>query len=123
MGFSLFWNDEDIQNASDDFSYQIARELESALEDKERQIKWSKNMSQLSTRFHKVFNLDGLTIAEVRFSSMSAEYRALCIVIPDEEVVAYHSLVPKKGSAQKRQLKLLEENADRIEESIRKSIS
>ena len=61
MGFSLFWNDEDIQNASDDFSYQIARELESALEDKERQIKWSKNMSQLSTRFHKVFNLDGLT--------------------------------------------------------------
>jgi len=70
-----------------------------------------------------MFNLNELTVVEVRFASMSAEYRALCIVVPVEGVVVYHSLVPKKGSAQKRQLKLLEENADRIEKSIRKSIS
>lgn len=122
MGFNLLWNDKDIENASEDFSYHVARELENALENKERQIKWNKNMAQLRRRFQDMFNLDELTVAEIRFSSMSAEYRALCIVIPDEEVVVYHSLVPKKGSAQQRQLKLMEENAERIEESIRQNI-
>ncbi len=123
MSFSLLWNDVDVENASEDFSYHVAQNLESALEDKERQIKWCKSMSDLRKRFQDLFNLNGLTVAEVRFSSMSAEYRALCMVVPDEEVVVYHSLVPKKGSAQKRQLKLIEENAERIENSIRKSIS
>jgi len=121
MGFNLLWNEEDIDNASEDFSHQTARDLEKALEDKQRQIKWSKNMAQLSNRFHKIFNLDGITVAEIRFASMSAEYRALCIVITDEEVAVYHSLVPKKGSAQKRQLQLIEENSDRIEKAIRKN--
>lgn len=122
MSFSLLWNDGDIENASEDFSYHVAQSLESALESKERQIKWSKSMNQLRKRFQSMFNLDGLTVAEVRFSSMSAEYRALCIVIPDEQVIVYHSLVPKKGSAQDRQLKLIEDNAERIENSIRKNI-
>ncbi|MFB6209681.1 MAG: type II toxin-antitoxin system RelE/ParE family toxin [Candidatus Nanohaloarchaea archaeon] len=122
MGFNLLWNDKDIENASEDFSYHVARELKNALKDKERQIKWSKNMTQLRKRFHDMFNLDCLTVAEIRFSSMSAEYRALCIVITDQQVVVFHSLVPKKGSAQKRQLKLIEENSERIEKSIRKNI-
>lgn len=122
MSFSLLWNDEDVENASKDFSFQVARDMEAALEDKSRQIKWCKNMSQISKRFHKVFNLDSLTVAEIRFSSMSGEYRAICVVVPEEEVVVYHSLVSKKGSEQEKQLKLLEENADVIEESIRKNI-
>jgi phage-related protein len=122
MSFSLLWNDADIENASEDFSFHVAQNLESALESKERQIKWCKSMAQLRKRFQSMFNLDGLTVAEVRFSSMSAEYRALCIVISDEEVVVYHSLVPKKGSAQERQLKLIEDNAERIENSIRRNI-
>ena len=122
MGFNLLWNDSDIDNASEDFSYQVARELENALKDKERQIKWRNNMAQLRKRFQDMFNLDGLTVAEIRFSSMSAEYRALCIVIPDEQVVVFHSLVPKSGSAQERQLNLIENNAESIEKSIRKNI-
>ena len=122
MGFNLLWNNKDIENASEDFSHQVARELENSLEDKERQIKWSKNMVQLRKRFQNMFNLDSLTIAEIRFSSMSAEYRALCVVIPNEQIVVFHSLVPKSGSAQKRQLNLIEKNADSIEKSIRKNI-
>lgn len=122
MGFGLLWNDNDIENASNDFSYQVARDLENVLEDKERQIKWSNSMVQLRKRFHDMFNLNSLTVAEIRFSSMSAEYRALCIVIPDEQVVVYHSLVPKKGSTQERQLKLIRRNASSIEKSIRTNI-
>lgn len=122
MGFGLLWDGEDIGNASDDFSYQVARDLESALEDKERQVKWKSNMAELRKRFQDMFNLHGLTVAEIRFSSLSAEYRALCIVIPDEELIVYHSLVPKKGSAQEKQLELIRENADRIENSIRQNI-
>lgn len=122
MGFSLLWSDGDIENASEDFSYQVAQNLESALVNKDRQITWCKSMAQLHKRFQSMFNLDGLTVAELRFSSMSAEYRDLCIVIPDEQVAVYHPLVPKKGSVQDRQLKLIEDNAERIENSIRKNI-
>ena len=123
MGFNLLWSEEDIEDASEDFSYHVARELENALEDKERQVKWSSNMAQLRKRFQDMFSLDGLTVAEVRFSSMSAEYRALCVVVPDVEVVVYYDLVPKKGSYQERRLEIMRENSDIIEESIRKNIS
>lgn len=122
MGFNLIWKEKHIEDVAEDFSYQVARDLDNALEDKERQIKWSRNMSDLATRFQDMFNLNGLTVAEVRFSSMSAEYRALCIVIPDEELVIYYDLVPKKGSYQERRLKIMRENAEAIEESIRESI-
>lgn len=122
MGFSLLWVEEDIESVSDDISFQVARNLEDALESKESEIKWCKNMSQLSKRFQSVFSLEGLTVAEIRFSAMSAEYRALCVVIPDEEVVVYYDTVPKKGSFQKRRLEVMRENADEIKETIRKSI-
>lgn len=123
MGFNLLWTEEDIESVSENFSYRIARDLESALEDKDRQVKWIKNMSDLRSRFQKLFSLDGLAVAELRFSSMSAEYRALCVVLPDENLVVYYDLVPKKGSYQRRALKLMRENADEIEEAIRKSTS
>lgn len=122
MGFNLLWNEEDIEDISDGFSYQVARNLEKALESKEDEIKWSKNMAQLSRRFQDMFNLNDLTVAEIRFSSMSAEYRALCIVIPEEEVVVFYDVVPKKGSYQERRLQLMRENAEEIEEAIRKNI-
>lgn len=122
MGFSLLWSDEDIEDASDDFSYQTARDLEKALESKEGEVKWSKNMAQLSRRFQDMFNLNDLTVAEIRFSSMSAEYRALCVVIPDEHAVVYYDLVPKKGSYQERRLAIMRENSENIEEAIRKNI-
>lgn len=122
MGFSLLWVEEDIESVSDDISFQVARNLEDALESKESEVKWCKNMSQLSKRFQSVFNLEGLTVVEVRFSAMSAEYRALCVVIPDEEVVVYYDTVPKKGSFQERRLKVMRENSGEIKEAIRKSI-
>lgn len=122
MGFNLLWTQEHIEAVSKDFSDQIGRDLEKALKDKQRQLKCVSNMANLSSRFQDIISLDNLTVAEIRFSSMSAEYRALCIVIPDQKLVVYYDLVPKKGSYQERRLKLIRENANAIEESIRKSI-
>lgn len=114
MGFSLLWNDGQIEEASEDFSYRLANNLESALEDKERQIKWCKSMADLRNRFQDIISLNGLTVAEIRFSSMSAEYRALCVVLPEEQVLFYYSTVPKKGSYQERELEIMRENAEAI---------
>lgn len=122
MGFDLIWSKEDIEDISDGFSCQVARDLDKALESKEDEIKWIENMARLSGRFQDMFNLNGLTVAEIRFSSMSAEYRALCIVIPGEEVVVFYDVVPKKGSYQERRLQIMRENAEEIEEAIRKNI-
>ncbi len=114
MGFDLVWTDEQIDNASDDFSNHVSDRLEKSLKDKERQIRWSQNMAGLRRRFQDIISLDRLTIAEIRFSAMSAEYRALCIVLPEEEAVFYYTTVPKKGSYQKRQLEILRENSEEI---------
>ena len=115
MGFSLIWTEEQVDKVSENFSYRVSDSLASTLEDKERQVKWCRSMSDLSARVHRMFNLDSLTVAELRFSAMSAEYRALCVVLPDEETVFYYSTVPKEGSAQKRKLSLMRENSGRIE--------
>lgn len=123
MGFNLLWTDEDVESVSENFSYRIARDLENALEDKDRQVTWIKNMSDLRNRFQKMFNLEDLTVAEIRFSSMSAEYRALCVVLSDEDLIVYYDLVPKKGSYQQRALSQMRENSSEIEEAIRKNIS
>jgi len=84
MGFNLLWTEERIEEASDNFSHRLADNLERALEDKARQIKWSKSMADLRNRFQDIISLNGLTVAEIRFSCMSAEYRALCVVFPEE---------------------------------------
>lgn len=123
MGYSLLWVEEDIESVSDDVSFQVARNLEEALQSKEDEIKWCKNMAQLSKRFQSVFNLEGLTVAEIRFSALSAEYRALCVVISEKETVVYYETVPKKGSFQERRLQIMRENADEIKSAIQKNIS
>ena len=122
MGFVLIWDDEQIEDASDDFSYHVAQDLEDALEDKESQIKWKNNMAELSRRFQDVISLDGLTVAEIRFSSMSSEYRALCVVVPEEKTLFYWATVPKGGSHQDRQLELMEENSDEINRIVQKKL-
>lgn len=122
MGFVLIWNNGQIEDAADDFSYNVAQSLESALEDKERQIKWSNSMADLRKRFQDIISLDGITVAEIRFSSMSSEYRALCVVVPEGETVFYWSTVPKKGSYQKRQLNLMEENSEEISQIVRRKL-
>lgn len=122
MGFVLIWNNSQIEDAADDFSYNVAESLENALEDKERQIKWSNSMADLRKRFQDIISLNGITVAEVRFSSMSLEYRALCVVVPEEETVFYWSTVPKKGSYQQRQLNLMEENSEEISQIVRRKL-
>jgi len=120
MGFNLIWSQEQIDKAAEDFSNQLAVNLENSLEDKQRQIKWCRSMSDLSTRVHKMFNLDGLTVAEIRFSSMSAEYRALSVVLPAEKVLFCYSTVPKGGSQQQIKLKLMRENSDIVRDYFSK---
>lgn len=123
MGYTLIWDDTQIEDASDDFSYHVARNLEDALEEKENQIKWSNNMADLRKRFQDIISLKSLTVAEIRFSSMSSEYRALCIVVPEEQTLFYWSTVPKKGSHQQRQLELMRENSDRISQIVQRKLS
>lgn len=79
-------------------------------------------MVDLRKRFHRIFGLENLTVAEIRFSSMSAEYRAICVVITDEESVAYYETVPKKGSHQERLLNIMRRQSEKIEGSIRKNV-
>jgi hypothetical protein len=121
MGFSLYWfEEEDIDDAEDDFSSKVAENLENALEEKQRQIKWKNSISGLNRRFHNSFSLDGLHIVEIAFQSSSGNYRAVCIVIPSEEAVVYFKTVPKKGSHQQRLLELIRENSDDINRFIQK---
>jgi len=124
MGYTLIWTDEQIEAASEDFSYHVANNLEDGLDSKEDEIKWKNSMAELSQRFQEIISFDGvdITVAELRFSAQSSEYRALCIVLPDEEVLFYYTTVPKKGSHQQRQLDIIRDNSEEILESIRKSI-
>lgn len=122
MGYNLIWTEENIQDVSEAYSYQVARDLEKACESKEDEIKWVRNMAGLSRRFQDMISLDDLTVAELRFSSMSAEYRALLMVIPEEKVLVYYDTVPKKGSYQEKTLELMRNNSERISEAIRKRI-
>ena len=121
MGYTLIWTEEQIEAVSDDFSYHVADNLKDALDDKEDEIKWKNSMAGLSQRFQDIISFDDvdITVAELRFSAQSAEYRALCIVLPDEEVLFYYATVPKKGSAQDRQLEIIKENSEEILKSIR----
>jgi len=122
MGYNLIWTEENIQDVSETYSYQVARDLEKACKSKEDEIKWIRNMAGLSRRFQDMISLDDLTVAELRFSSMSAEYRALLVVIPEEKVLVYYDTVPKKGSYQEKTLELMRNNSERISETIRKRI-
>lgn len=122
MGYNLIWTEENIQDVSETYSYQVARDLEKACESKEDEIKWIRNMAGLSRRFQDIISLNDLTVAELRFSSMSAEYRALLVVIPDENVLVYYDTVPKKGSYQEKTLELMRNNSERISKAIRKRI-
>jgi len=122
MGFTLIWDDEDLENVSDDFSYHVADDLESVLQDKQDQIKWKDNIQGLAQRVHNTFTLDGLHIAEISFTSMSAEYRAVCVVLPGEQYVVHYKTVPKKGDAQDRLLRLMRENSEEIKEATQKLV-
>ncbi|MDY6768719.1 MAG: hypothetical protein SVW02_01275 [Candidatus Nanohaloarchaea archaeon] len=120
MGFTLLWTAEDIENAATDFSDGVADDLAEALEEKEKQIRWKDNLTELSSRFHNTFGLADLHIAEIAFTSLSAEYRAICVVFPEKQEVVYYTLVPKKGSHQDRQLEIMREKSAEIEAFIRK---
>lgn len=121
MVFELFWfEEEDIEDARKDFSSNVANGLEKALRSKAKQLRWKKSLNELNQRFHNVFSLNGLHIAEIDFSSVSGSYRAICVVLPDEKKVIYFKTVPKKGSHQKRVLELIEENSEDIREFIRR---
>lgn len=122
MGFDLIWTDEQVENAAEDFDTNLSTDLANALESKNREVKWCKNMAELSRRFQDLINLDGLKVAEIRFSSMSAEYRALCVVLPEKQNIFYYTTVPKKGSHQERQLEIMRDNSEAIKEFIKKSI-
>ncbi len=65
-----------------------------------------------------MFSLNGLQVAEIRFSVQSAEYRAICILVEEEKAVVYYHTVPKKGSEQERFLSLMRENSREIKEAI-----
>lgn len=122
MVFRLIWCEEDIEDISNNIHPKVAEDLEKALEDKKRQVSWCKGMVDLRKRFHRIFNLENLTVAEIRFSSMSGEYRAICVVITDEESVVYYETVPKKGSHQERLLNIMRGQSEKIEESIRRNV-
>lgn len=119
MVYGLYWFESDIEDAEDDFSSHLADDLESALEEKERQIKWKNNINELNKRFHNSFNLNGLHIVEIAFESMSGDFRAICVVLSEKNAVIYYTTVPKKGSFQRRQLEIIREKSDEIEEFIR----
>lgn len=119
MVYGLYWFESDIEDAEDDFSSHLADDLESALEEKERQIKWKNNINELNKRFHNSFNLNGLRIVEIAFESMSGDFRAICVVLSEKNAVIYYTTVPKKGSFQRRQLEIIREKSDEIEEFIR----
>lgn len=115
--------DEHIEKVSEDFSYRVAKDLESTIEDKHSQVKWKDDINGLSRRFHNMFKLGELHIAEISFSSMSGDYRAICVVIPDGKYVVYYTTVPKNGSSQERTLKLMEKNSEEIKKSIQSLIA
>lgn len=122
MGFVVIWSDEQIEDVSDDFSFHVAKSLEKSLVEKERQLKWVNSMADLRKRFQDIISLNELTVAEIRFSSMSSEYRALCVVVPEEETLFYWTTVPKKGSYQQRQLEMMRDNSDRINQIVQKKL-
>lgn len=118
----LIWSDEQIEDVSDDFSFHVAKSLEKSLLEKERQLKWVNSMAGLRKRFQDIISLNDLTVAEIRFSSMSSEYRALCVVVPEEETLFYWTAVPKKGSYQQRQLEMMRDNSGKINQVVRKKL-
>lgn len=120
MGYSLHWNEYNLQSVAEDFNDKVAGALEEALKDKDRQIRWKNDIAGLSKRFHNTFGLGGLQIAEIRFTAESAEYRAICVIIEEKKAVAYYGTVPKKGSKQERFLETIRINSDKVKEAILK---
>ena len=118
MGYDLVWIEEDLEDAANEYNYRLANDLEKALKEKQKQIKWKKNRAELSQRFHNMFGLGDLTLAEIWFESQSQTFRALCPVI--EKAVFYYQTVPKSGSSQKRALKLMKKNSSEIKNHFQK---
>lgn len=120
MGYELVWREENIDNVAEKYNASLARSLEKALEDKERQLKWVDDVQGLRKRFHNFFNLEGLPVAEIRFTCQGGEYRALCIVISEKKAVIYYTTVPKKGSAQQRRLDIMRDRSTEILNLVRR---
>ncbi|MDY6761757.1 MAG: hypothetical protein SVY41_01790 [Candidatus Nanohaloarchaea archaeon] len=120
MGFALIWTDDDIEHVAQDFGQQVSDSLDSVLEGKKQQIQWVENIADLSKRVHNMFGIDGLQIAEIQFTVQSAEYRAICVVVPESDAVVYYTTVPKKGSYQERRLDLMRRNSRQVRDAVRR---
>lgn len=122
MSYSIYWTEEDLQEASDIYNCGVSERLEEALEEKQRQVKWYDEISRVVKRFHNVFGINGLDVAEISFSFESREFRALCIIVKSEEAVVYFDLVDKGGSNQRRKLEDMKDRQDEISRVIRQRL-
>lgn len=122
MGYALVWARENIDNVAENYNTSVSQSLEKTLKDKERQLSWVERTSALKKRFHNIFKLDGLLVAEVCFTCQGGEYRALCIVIPEKKSVIYYTTVPKKGSLQQRRLDIMRDRSNEILNLVRREL-
>jgi mRNA-degrading endonuclease HigB of HigAB toxin-antitoxin module len=123
MGYSLYWTDEQVEKVANRYGFKVAQGLENALNNKQNQVKWLNQPSELPRRFHNMFALENLKIAEISFNVQGKEFRAICVVIHDLDAIVYHTTVDKETGNQDRRLAIMRKNSEEIEESIRETLS
>lgn len=120
MPYHLHWTGQQMEEASADYRPAVAERLRDVLEDKERQLRSVQNPADLGRRFHNMFTLAGLKVAEIRFSVHGQEFRAICVVLHDIQTVVYHTLTDKGN--QEQTLAEIRNAADKIESAIRSGV-
>ncbi|MDY6768790.1 MAG: hypothetical protein SVW02_01645 [Candidatus Nanohaloarchaea archaeon] len=125
MGYEIHWTEEQIDAAASEYSkvHGLRDALKTALKDKAKKVKWARTPADLPPRFHRVFSLNNLTVAEIKFNIHGKEFRAICVVLHDIETIVFEMLVDKETENQARKLALMRKRAEDIEAAIREEVS
>lgn len=117
MGYELFWTEEQLDAVAEDYSQAVADHLRAVLASKDDQLLTVTNPADLPQRFHNMFTLGDLKVAEIAFNIHGREFRAVCVVLHDLRIVAFYAVTDKAG--QEKRLRKMRHQAAAIETAVR----
>ncbi len=117
MGYALRWTEAHIRDVESDYSCAVAEQLQEVMEEKARQVQWVQTPADLPSRFHNVFTLEDLKVAEIAFNVHGREFRAIFVVLHDLRIAAFYAVVDKAN--QEKRLQQMRRDATAIETAVR----
>ncbi|MFU1780256.1 hypothetical protein ACM16X_02620 [Haloarcula japonica] len=96
-GFDMVFTEEHEDQVRNKHGEQVLKSLKKKLDRKRREVSWKKNKHELRRRLHKI--VAGDDFAEMSFKAKRRQYRAVFVILEDEQVLVFVSAVEKQDES------------------------